>query len=300
MALPDEDLVLCLTGAGLSGLAPADALALTTAALPRSGARVVRANRWTINLHLAGYTPSPSQLCAAQAALREQLNPRHIDSNILLARQLRCCRLLLSDMDLTLVPFETLDRLAELAGCGTEIAKITSRSVRGEMSFIEALRQRAALLEGASTELLDTVCAEIYPYPGAVELIAAMRARGVHTVLISGGLAECVSHAARSVGFDDWYANRFSAVGGRFTGRVLAPIIDGPGKAKIATEIAARLGCERQAVLAIGDGANDVAMLQSAGLGVAWRAVQIAKQAAHCILDHSRWEVMLHWTEPVL
>ena len=192
-------------------------------------------------------------------------------------------RLLVSDMDSTIVTSETLDELAAHAGLKREVAAITRRSMNGEIDFSQALRERVAMLAGLDGAALEATWASTATMPGAVELVATMRAHGARTVLVSGGFTWFTGRVAAALGFDAHFANTLELdAAHRLTGRVGEPILDRDAKLSILRREAAGLGIGLDAALAVGDGANDLAMIRAAGLGIAFRAKPVvAGEARH-------------------
>ena len=190
-------------------------------------------------------------------------------------------RVLLCDLDSTIITIETIDELADLVGVKAEVAAITRRAMRGEIAFGAALEARVALLEG----LPDTIFEQIYRerarlMPGACTLVRTMRSRGAVTGLVSGGFMPLAERIRDDVGFDVVKANRLEVRDGRLTGRVIAPIIGPEAKLAMLHELCAQHGIPATRALAVGDGANDLPMLLAAGLGVAYRAhAPVARQA---------------------
>jgi phosphoserine phosphatase len=194
-------------------------------------------------------------------------------------------RLLLADMDSTMIRQECVDELAAAAGIGERVAAITARAMNGELDFEAALTERVALLKGLPettvTEVLET---RIAMMPGGATLVATMRANGAHAALVSGGFTAFTSAVAAQLGFDEHRANTLLVEGGTLTGAVAQPILGREAKVAALDELTAKLGLADDDVLAIGDGANDLGMLQRAGLGVAVHAKPaVQAQAAHAI-----------------
>ena len=192
-------------------------------------------------------------------------------------------RLLVSDMDSTIVTSETLDELAAYAGLKDEVAAITRRSMNGEIDFSQALRERVGMLAGLDTAALEATWATTAFMPGAAELVATMRAHGARTVLVSGGFTWFTGRVAAALGFDAHFANtlEFDAAH-RLTGAVGNPILDREAKLSILRSEAMSLSIGADAAIAVGDGANDLAMIRVAGLGVAFRAKPVvAAETCH-------------------
>lgn len=196
-------------------------------------------------------------------------------------------RLLLADMDSTIVTTETLDELAAHAGLKEEIAAITRRSMNGELDFREALRERVTMLKGLFLTALEATWERTEYTAGARELIATMRAHGARTALVSGGFTFFTGRVAAALGFDVHRSNVLLHDGERLTGEVAEPILDRDAKLLAMRELAAGLGIGLEDVAAVGDGANDLAMLRAAGLGVAFRAKPVVAAEARVQLRHA-------------
>jgi phosphoserine phosphatase len=184
----------------------------------------------------------------------------------------RAKRLVVMDMDSTLIQIEVIDQLALLAGVGDQVAAITHQAMNGELDFSQALRQRVALLEGLSETALEKVYRDIPFTPGARNLVSILRRLGFKTAVISGGFDFFTDRLKAELGLDYAFANALEIVDGKVTGRVLGPIVDGQRKAELLEEIAAKEKITLSQVIAIGDGANDLPMLGKAGLGIAFNA----------------------------
>ncbi|MCC5989780.1 MAG: phosphoserine phosphatase SerB [Pararhodobacter sp.] len=182
-------------------------------------------------------------------------------------------RMLIADMDSTMIEQECIDELADMAGFGAQVAAVTARAMNGELEFEPALRERVALLRGLPEAIIDQVLAErITLRPGGRELVATMRAHGAWCVLVSGGFSAFTGRVAAMLGFDEERANRLEVADGKLTGRVIEPILGREAKLQALGEISARRGIAPGEVMAVGDGANDLAMLKAAGAGVALHA----------------------------
>lgn len=202
-------------------------------------------------------------------------------------------RLILCDMDSTIIPTETLNELAREAGVGEQVASITKRAMNGDLNFSQALRERVSLLKGLDLAVIDNCVTQITINPGADSLIRNLRASNVYTVLVSGGFAPFVEHVATRLGFDRWQANKLESYEGSLTGRVAAPLIDGLSKQTTLVEEMNRMGITRRQVAAIGDGANDIGMLCEAGYGIAYRAKPELLKYANCVLEHAHLDSLL-------
>ncbi len=202
-------------------------------------------------------------------------------------------RLLIADMDSTIVTGETLDELADCAGIKDRVAAITARAMNGELDFRSALRQRVAMLQGLPVDALERTWQRIRLTPGARALVATMRAHGALTVLVSGGFSFFASRVAASCAFDEYRANTLLDDGTVLTGRVAEPVLDRNTKLVTLTGLAAARGVPLSATLAVGDGANDLDMLRAAGLGVAFRAKPTVAAAARARVDHADLRALL-------
>lgn len=202
-------------------------------------------------------------------------------------------RLLIADMDSTIIENETLDELADKAGIGEEVARITARSMRGEIDFVAALRERVAMIAGLGVEALERTAAGIRLTPGAETLVRTMREAGAFTALVSGGFRFCTTRVRAAVGFDWDEANDLEIAGGTLTGRLIEPIVNRDGKRVALERLASAQGIDLAECLAVGDGANDLAMIEAAGLGVAYHAKPIVAAAADVRIDHADLTALL-------
>jgi phosphoserine phosphatase len=204
-------------------------------------------------------------------------------------------RMLIADMDSTMIEQECIDELAALAGIGPRVADITARAMNGELDFEGALRERVALLEGLPESTIAEVLAErITCAPGGRELVATMKAAGGHTVLVSGGFTAFAQPVAARLGFDETRANTLLIEDGRLTGRVAEPILGREAKTAALREVSARLGIGHGDVLAVGDGANDLGMLHLAGMGVALHAKPSVAAECELRVNHGDLTALLH------
>ena len=225
---------------------------------------------------------SPPDLSATRAALLGA----PVDAIAVHARGRRK-RLLIADMDSTIVTGETLDELADCAGLRSEIAGITQRAMNGELDFPTALRQRVALLKGLSIAALERAWEHMTLTQGAHDLVATMRTHGAFTVLVSGGFTFFATRVADLTGFHRHYANTLLDNGRVLTGSLHEPILDQHAKLSILHSLVAEKGLPLSATLAIGDGANDLPMLRDAGLGVAYRPQPFVAKKIPARLEHA-------------
>jgi phosphoserine phosphatase len=208
-------------------------------------------------------------------------------------------KLLVADMDSTMIGQECIDELADYAGIKPQIAAITERAMQGQLDFTAALRERVALLEGLEESAIQRCLDErVRPNPGAATLVTTMRARGSMTVLVSGGFTAFAGPVARMLGFEKFAANVLAARDGRLAGTVEGRIVDAAFKAATLVSTREALGRDPGDTLAIGDGANDVPMVSAAGLGVAYRAKPALVAVADARLDHHGLDALL-WAQGI-
>ena len=189
-------------------------------------------------------------------------------------------RLVVFDMDSTLIDAEVIDELAYEAGVGEQVAAITEAAMQGELDFKQSFTQRVGLLKGLSADVLQSVAERLVLNEGAEHLISTLRKLGYKTAIVSGGFTFFGQHLQQRLGVDYVYANQLDIENGYVTGRVTGDIIDGQRKAELLRQIAAQEGLRLEQVIAVGDGANDLPMLSIAGLGIAFRAKPLVKASA--------------------
>jgi len=194
-------------------------------------------------------------------------------------------RLLICDMDMTIVDAESLDEVAAELGMAERIEPITRRAMLGEIDFDGALRERIAMLAGQPEQAFHDLVGRLQLSPGAEQLIAAAKAAGVYCVLVSGGFAQVAEPVAKRLGFDAVYCNHLDIEGGRLTGKVRSPIVNADYKLSVLQRAARSRGHGLAACCAIGDGANDLPMVRAAGLGIAYRGKPILRRANACRID---------------
>lgn len=206
-------------------------------------------------------------------------------------------RLLAIDMDSTLVTMETLDEIADMAGLKAEVAAITEAAMRGEIKdFSESLTRRMALLKGVGEDLIERVYQErLHLSPGAEILLAAAKAVGLKTMLVSGGFTHFTERLKERLGFDYAFANQFDIANQRLTGRVLGPIVDGAFKARAVQQCCQDIGCPPSQAIAIGDGANDLGMMAVAGLSVGYHAKPVVREKATWSVRKGGLDVVVGW-----
>ncbi|MGP7960811.1 phosphoserine phosphatase SerB [Sanguibacter sp. A247] len=201
--------------------------------------------------------------------------------------------LLVMDVDSTFITAEVIELIAAHAGVLDEVAQITGAAMRGEIDFGQSLEQRVALLAGLPKTTLGAVLAEVTPTPGAVELVAEAQRRGWVVGLVSGGFAEIVEPLAARVGITHVRANRLEVADGVLTGRTVGPVIDREVKEETLRAFAAELGIDMSRTIAIGDGANDLAMISAAAIGIAFDAKPVVREQAPFTIDGPRLDAAL-------
>lgn len=208
-------------------------------------------------------------------------------------------RLLVADMDSTIIGQECIDELADYAGLKEKVARITERAMQGELDFPRALRERVRLLAGLDEKELKRCLNErVRVTAGAETLVQTMRAGGASCLLVSGGFLSFAEPIARMVGFDRVRANRLVFAGGKLSGEVGDPIVDAIAKREALVEVRRQLGLRSEDVLAIGDGANDKMMIEEAGLGIAFRAKPALVEVANAELRYHGLDALL-WVQGV-
>ncbi|GAB4386136.1 phosphoserine phosphatase SerB [Albidovulum sp.] len=231
---------------------------------------------------------------ARREAVWQELQARGIDLVVQPAANRRR-KILLADMDSTMIGQECIDELAAMAGVGARVAEITARAMNGELDFEAALAERVRLLAGLPESVIGRVLRErITIAPGGRELIATMKAHGGHTVLVSGGFTAFTESVAAELGFDEHHANVLLSQDGRLTGDVARPILGRDAKVARLREVAARLGLTPQEVIAVGDGANDLGMLKIAGTGVALHAKPAVAAQCDIRINHGDLTALLY------
>jgi phosphoserine phosphatase len=260
----------------------AAAMAAVAGRIADSGANIDRIERMArypvtaIDLHVSGTdTDSLRSVLAAEAVLQG------IDIAVQRANLMRRgTRLIVMDVDSTLIQGEVIEMLAAHAGCEPEVAAVTDAAMRGELDFEESLRARVALLAGVPASALDEVYDAILLQPGARTLVRTLRRLGYRFALVSGGFSQITDRLAEDLGIHFSRANELEIVDGVLTGRIVGDVVDRAGKATALREFAAEIGVSHEAVIAIGDGANDLDMLNAAGLGIAYNAKPLVRDAA--------------------
>ncbi|HEV7252305.1 MAG TPA: phosphoserine phosphatase SerB [Mesorhizobium sp.] len=230
---------------------------------------------------------------AAERAIRAALAGAPVDVAVQEAERRRK-RLLVADMDSTIIDQECIDELAAEVGLKDRVGEITERAMRGEIGFEPALRERVALLKGLEASVIERVLARrITVKPGTRGLVATMRAFGARTALVSGGFESFTKPIAALVGFDEHQANRLLIEDSRLTGRVAEPILGRAAKAEALRRLSSSLGITPADAIAVGDGANDLDMLHAAGTGVAFHAKPAVAAAAKLRIEHADLTALL-------
>jgi phosphoserine phosphatase len=258
--------------------------------LPQPGAP-----QWLAEKTAADIPFSPES-AADQRALAERVRAALSGTDVVIQPASgRRKKLFLADMDSTMIAQECIDELADRAGIKAHIAAITERAMRGEIAFEPALRERVGLLKGLPRATIDEVIRErITLTPGARELIATMRRNGTHTVMVSGGFTQFTDRIAEMIGFHENRANVLEIDGDTIAGTVAEPIFGRDAKKAALIELRTQLKLGKAETLAIGDGANDMDMIEEAGLGVAYHAKPRVAEAAPARIDHGDLTALLY------
>ncbi|WP_260615699.1 phosphoserine phosphatase SerB [Microbispora sp. KK1-11] len=258
------------------------AMAGISGRIAASGANIDRIERLSsypvtcIELAVSGADPQAMRAELAAEAAAQQVDVAVQRSGL----HRRAKRLIVMDVDSTLIQNEVIELLARHAGCLDEVARVTDEAMRGELDFAESLVRRVALLEGLSEEVFEKVVKEVVLTPGARTLVRTLKRLDYRFAIVSGGFTQITDSLVADLGIDYSAANTLEVVDGRLTGRVVGEIVDRPGKARALERFAAESGIPLSQTVAIGDGANDLDMFAVAGLGIAFNAKPIVRQAA--------------------
>lgn len=260
------------------------------AILPSSGTPQWLFNEVAVDIPFTG----SEDISAITTRLREARGDLPID--IVVQPQIdRRKKLFLADMDSTMIGQECVDELADFVGLKAHVADITERAMRGEIAFEPALRERVALLKGLSVGVIDEVLkTRITPTPGGRELVMTMRAHGAYTCLISGGFTLFTGAVAARIGFQENRANELKVEDGKLSGEVSEPILGRATKLATLIELREAFDLDNLDTLVVGDGANDLGMIEAAGLGVAYHAKPAVAAAAHVRIDHGDLTALLY------
>lgn len=275
-------------------------ITLIASSVPLSIAHIERAEGWVaargigldgkpgwVAPHIAADIPITNAIAMAQMKeLRAAFAPERIDV-LCVPRENRRKKLLLADMDATIVTGETLDDLAAKAGIKDEVTAITARAMRGELDFKEALRARVALLKGLPLSALHETLEETVLSEGAKDMIAGMRKAGATCVLVSGGFTFFTGAVAKNCGFDHHHGNILNHDGRALTGTVEEPILDKDTKLSLLKLYAAQMGIDLADTITVGDGANDLPMLAAAGIGIGYRPKPLLEENLLNVLNHA-------------
>lgn len=266
---------------------PAGAIAALTGEVARVGGnieRITRLSRYPVQSF--EFLLSGADGEALRAALGNEAARQHVDVAVQPATLYRRAkRLVCLDVDSTLLQGEAIEEVADLAGCGEEVRAVTSDAMNGELEFADSLRARVALLEGVGTEQLQSCVEQLRLTPGAKTLVRTLKRLGFQVAVVSGGFTQVTDWLTERLGIDYAAANTLEVADGRLTGRVVGPVVDRAAKARWLERFAEQAGVPLSQTVAIGDGANDVDMLQSAGLGIAFNAKPLAREAADTSLN---------------
>ncbi|MDT5363268.1 MAG: phosphoserine phosphatase [Mycobacterium sp.] len=229
------------------------------------------------------------QVALAQVAVQESIDIALEDYSL----SRRAKRLIVFDVDSTLIQGEVIEMLAHRVGAHAAVAEITEAAMRGELDFAESLHRRVATLAGMPASVLDDVADQIELTPGARTTIRTLRRLGFHCGIVSGGFRQVIEPLAHELMMDFVAANELEIVDGKLTGRVVGNIIDRPGKAKALRDFAQQAGVPMEQTVAVGDGANDIDMLAAAGLGVAFNAKPALREVADASISHPYLDTVL-------
>ena len=207
--------------------------------------------------------------------------------------------LFITDMDSTLINIECIDEIAALQGRGREVTRITEAAMRGEIDFAESLHQRVQALSGLPEQALEQVFTQrLQLNPGAAQLMNSLRKAGTYTILVSGGFTFFTDRLKQQLGFDEAHANQLEVVDGRLTGRLSGSVIDAAAKGRCLRAARDKLGLDADRTIAVGDGANDLQMLDAAGFAVAYRGKQILRGVANCWLEFGPLDAIVDFLTP--
>src|SRR3954452_5918654 len=263
------------------------AVAAIAGRIADTGANIDRIERMArypvtaIELHVSGVHPDRLRVTLAEEAAVQAVDVAVQPANLLRHGM----RLVVMDVDSTLVQGEVIEMLAEQAGCGEQVRAVTEAAMRGEVDFEESLRARVELLAGLDSGALDRVYEALELAPGARTMVRTLKRLGYRFAIVSGGFSAVTDRIAADLGIDFAASNDLEVVDGRLTGRIVGPVLDRAGKAEALRRFAAEARVAQKATVAIGDGANDLDMLSAGGLGIAFNAKPVVQQAADTALN---------------
>jgi len=272
------------------------AIAAVAGRIAASGANTDRITRLAsdpvtcVELDVSGAEPATLRTSLAQVATESGVDVAVQPAGL----YRRAMRLIVMDVDSTLIQNEVIDLLAERAGCAAEVAKVTESTMRGELDFAASLRERSALLAGLDAGVLDEVRASLRLTPGARTLVRTLKRLGYKCGIVSGGFTAVIQPLADELGIDYVAANTLEVTDGRLTGRVLDPIVDREGKTTALRRFAQAAGVPLAQTVAVGDGANDLGMIGAAGLGVAFNAKPVVRDAADTAVNVPYLDTVLY------
>ena len=274
----------------------ASAMSAVAGRIADSGANIDRIERMArypvtaIELHVSGAPADHLRPLLAAEAVRQGIDLAVQRESL----HRRGVRLIVMDVDSTLIQGEVIEMIAAYAGCEAEVARVTEAAMRGELDFEASLRQRVALLRGVPVSVLDEVYDSIVLAPGARTMVRTLRRLGYRFAIVSGGFTQITDRLAEELGIHFARANELEIVDGVLTGEIVGPVVDRAGKADALREFAAEVGVPLDAVIAVGDGANDLDMLNAAGLGIAYNAKPLVRDAADTAVNVPYLDTILY------
>ncbi|MEO6470696.1 MAG: phosphoserine phosphatase SerB, partial [Aeromicrobium sp.] len=263
------------------------AIAAMTARVKVAGGnidRILRLARYpvtAIKMEISGAEPEVLQVVLAAEAALQGIDVAVQEHGI----QRHAQRLVVMDVDSTLIQGEVIEMIAARAGCEEQVASVTAAAMRGELDFGASLQSRVALLEGVDATALNEIYASLLYTPGARTMIRTLKRLGYKFALVSGGFTQIIEQIAAALEIDYFAANELEVVDGKLTGKIVGPIVDRAGKADALKRFASEAGISVKNTVAIGDGANDLDMLAAAGLGIAFNAKPVVRDKAHTSLN---------------